>query len=223
MSVNHPNSLFFVIGITGPIGSGKSLVRKMLEHLGCLTVDADLLAHRVYRRGTSIYHQLIDTFGSQILDQHAEVDRRKLAQIVFSNPEALYQLEALTHPAVISALQRILRASPLPIIAVEAIKLIESGFSQSCDSVWLVDAPQEAVNDRLQKSRGVSPAEISARRESQAAFRKKRKLASLIIHNDGDIHNLWRQVLSAWETLQGKAEVSRFCAEQAAERTRPFK
>jgi len=222
MTNNHLNRDRFIIGITGQIGCGKSLVRKMLEHFGCLSVDADRLAHQIYRRGAPAYSGVVEAFGRHILDPSEEVDRRKLAEIVFSDSAALRKLEALTHPAVTSALQRLTRLSPLPVIAVEAIKLFESGFSQFCDSVWLVDAPRDLVNDRLQNTRGLSPPEISARMESQASLSEKRKQATVVINNNSNIQDLWLQVRSEWESLPEKSSGFQHNAAMASEEIRPF-
>ncbi len=222
MNKKHKNRDRFIIGITGKIGSGKSLVRRMLERLGCLSVDADLLAHQVYRRGTPAYNGVVEAFGRGILDPSEEVNRRKLAEIVFSDTAALRKLEALTHPAVSSALKRLVELSPLPIIAVEAIKLFESGFSQYCDSIWLVDASLDQVNERLQKTRGTATSEISARVKSQVCLREKKEQATVLINNSSQIQDLWQQVQSAWESLLEKSSDFQRLAVKASEITNPF-
>ena len=89
MNKKHKNRDRFIIGITGKIGSGKSLVRRMLERLGCLSVDADQLAHQVYRRGAPAYSGVVEAFGHGILDPSEEVDRRKLAEAAFEQFDGL--------------------------------------------------------------------------------------------------------------------------------------
>lgn len=220
---NHLNRGSYIIGITGQIGSGKSLVRRMLERLGCLSVDADQLAHQAYRSGAPAYSGVLKAFGRRILDPFDEVDRRKLAEIVFSDSAELHKLEALTHPVVTSALQRLARLSPLPVIAVEAIKLFESGFSQSCDRIWLVNAPRGLVYDRLQRARGITTPEISARMESQASLSGKEKQANVVINNSGNIQDLWQQVRSEWDSLVHKSPDFQHKADLVNEITEPFK
>ncbi len=222
MSITLPNSNVYIIGITGRTGSGKSLARKMLEHLGCLTVDADRLAHQVYRSGSSAYREIVDEFGVHILDQQGDIDRQKLSKIVFTDPQALLRLEALTHPAVTSALHRIINLTPLPVIAVEAIKLIESRFSRSCDSIWLVDAPDELIFDRLEKSRGISPADILARMDSQSSIGEKKKHATFFIENKSGVQDMWRQVQAGWDTLSSKSASFQSSVQAAKESISPF-
>ena len=222
MSTTSLNTKRYVIGITGGIGGGKSLVRKMLEHMGCLTVDADRLAHQVYRRNSPAYHQIVKRWGDEILDQQGEIDRPILAHIVFSDPQALAWLEDITHPPVTAALQHLVLHAPLPIIAVEAIKLIKSGFSRFCDSVWLVDAPRDQVVMRLQKTRGTSAADIQVRLDSQSSLDEKKKHATARIENQGSVSDLWQQVCARWKDLSSSSSKLQRCMQTASEKTAPF-
>src|SRR5690606_39488681 len=90
----------FVIGLTGNIATGKSVVRRMLEHLGAYTIDADALTHRVYAKGAPGYQPVIDKFGKWLLNKDNEIDRKKLGNLVFSDAEAMSQLEDIVDPYV---------------------------------------------------------------------------------------------------------------------------
>jgi dephospho-CoA kinase len=99
----------FVIGLTGNIATGKSVVRRMLEHLGAYTIDADALTHRAYAKGAPGYQQVIDRFGKWLINKDGEIDRKKLGNLVFSDAEALKQLEAIVHPLVRQATEMLIK------------------------------------------------------------------------------------------------------------------
>ena len=201
------NKKVFLIGLTGNIGTGKSLVRKMLEHLGALTIDADKLAHAAYQPDSQGYKTIIKEFGSGIIDEHGQIDRKKLASIVFENPQALLKLEYLLHPIVIKEVNRIKHKSPLPIMVVEAIKLFESGLSRDCDSIWLVDAPLTTITKRLSRSRQLQPQQIEARLKSQLNFEEVKGRATVHIDNAHSVENTWQAVKSAWQNLQSNSKI----------------
>src|SRR5258708_3262318 len=119
---------------------GKSLVRKMLEHAGAYTIDADGLAHQVMAPGAPAYQPVIETFGKWILDKDGRVDRTKLGAVAFSHPEALARLEALTHPVVGQGIDTLITRAKQPIVVVEAIKLVDGVLGQQVDAIWVVDA-----------------------------------------------------------------------------------
>ena len=212
----------FVIGLTGAIGTGKSLVRKMLEHKGALTIDADRLAHGAYAAGTKGFKELIRTFGNEILDQSGHVDRKRLGEIVFRDSHALHKLEALIHPLVTQAGERIIKLSPLPVIVIEAIKLLESDLKKHCDVIWEVTAHPEDIYQRLIKTRDISRAHIDDRLNHQNFEKVERSLIDLTISNHGDIKALWENLTSIWEDLV-KSSVS-FCSafNKTSELLQPF-
>lgn len=191
----------YLIGLTGPIGSGKSLVRKMLEHLGALTIDADALAHQSYLPGNPGFDAVVKRFGGQILDERGHVDRRILSQMVFTDHQALLDLENIVHPLVVRAVESMLEFSPMPIVAVEAIKLLESGLKDLCDAIWIVNAPRQILKDRLIQSRGMTAEEVAARLEKQADFSNFKDERSTFITNDGGRIRLWDEVSAHWENL----------------------
>ena len=139
----------YVIGLTGNIATGKSVVRKMLEHLGAYGIDADALSHRAISRSAPGYKKVVETFGKWIVAQDGEIDRAKLSRLVFPDPEAMRVLEGIIHPLVRDAIDILVRRSKHKVIVIEAIKLLEGDLHTYCDSIWVSDASQDAQILRL--------------------------------------------------------------------------
>jgi dephospho-CoA kinase len=194
-----------VIGLTGNIATGKSLVRRMLDHLGAYTIDADGLAHQVMAPGAPAYKPVIVTFGQWILDKDKRIDRSTLGAVAFSHPEALARLEALTHPIIGQAIDTLIRRTRHKVIVVEAIKLLEGQLADKVDVVWVVDANEEQQAQRLAK-RGLSPADALKRIRVQNPQADKLARADVVIDNNGTPENTWAQVRAAWSKIQGAAE-----------------
>lgn len=190
-----------VIGLTGNIATGKSVVRKMLEHLGAYGIDADALSHRAIARGAPAYQPVLDTFGRWILGPDQQIDRGKLAKVVFSDPEALQRLEALTHPLVMQAVDLIIRRASQPVIVVEAVKLLESHMAESCDSIWVSAASPATQLARLMTLRKMTEAEARMRIQAQPDPAIKIRAAQVVIHNDGTFEETWKQVQQGWKML----------------------
>lgn len=188
----------FIIGLTGNIATGKSVVRKMLEHLGAYGIDADALAHRAIARGAPGYQPVLDAFGRWLLTPEQEIDRSRLGRVVFSDPEALALLEAIVHPLVGQAIDIIVQRARQPAIVIEAIKLLESGLAKDCDSLWVSYASPEVQLKRLTQNRKLSEAEALMRIRSQPAQEQKMAAAQVVIRNVSTFEDTWRQVLAAW-------------------------
>jgi len=188
----------YVIGLTGNIATGKSVVRRMLEHLGAYTIDADALSHRVISKGAPGYQPVLEAFGMWLMDKDGQINRGKLGRVVFSDPEALKQLEGIIHPYVGQAIDILVRRAHQRVIVVEAIKLLESGLRNQCDSVWVTDAPQEVQVERLMRKRGMSRADALQRVQVQSAQKEKLAAADVVITNKGSYDDLWKQVNDAW-------------------------
>jgi dephospho-CoA kinase len=191
----------YVIGLTGNIAMGKSLVRKMLEHLGAYTIDADGLAHQVMAPGAPAYAPVIETFGKWILDAENRVDRTKLGAVVFSHPEALARLEALTHPIVGQGIDTLISRAKQPIVVIEAIKLIEGALGQQVDAIWVVDAAPQIQLERLMSKRGMSEYEARKRIDTQNPQREKLARANVVITNNGSPQDVWVQVEREWNKI----------------------
>lgn len=199
--MNHPNSghLPFVIGLTGVIGTGKSLVRKMLEHKGALTVDADQLAQQAYNKDSCGYQAVTGQFGKKILDKNGEIDRTTLGNLVFNNAQALADLEALIHPLVSQAVNKVVNRSPLPIIVVEAIKLFESDLKDNCDEIWIITSPIDQIYGRLASTRAMNRSQVNGRLQNQHLQFINNSVISVV--NDGTIADLQQRVSEHWKNL----------------------
>ncbi len=193
----------YILGLTGNIASGKTTVGLMLLELGLSAyIDADNVVHELYLPGQALPHALAEAFGPGMLDSAGGVDRRALGAIVFENPERLRQLEAIVHPAVREALLAKVRALPPDATgALDAIKLVESGYAPFCHGLWIVTCPPEIQLQRLIEQRGLSAEEAHARLAAQPPIEAKLPLATAVIHNDGSLENLRQQVTDAWRAF----------------------
>jgi dephospho-CoA kinase len=191
----------YAIGLTGNIATGKSVVRKMLEHLGAYGIDADALGHRAIALGSPGYQPVVESFGKWILSPDGQVDRVRLGRIVFADPEALARLESIVHPFVIQAVDVLVRRSKHKVIVIEAIKLLESSLRSKCDNIWVVYAAQDIQLSRLVQKRGMSNEAARQRVASQPPQKEKIALANAVIRNDGSFEDTWKQVSIAWQSL----------------------
>ena len=191
----------YVIGLTGNIATGKSVVRRMLEHLGAYTIDADALSHRVTSKGAPGYQPVLDTFGKWLLDPDGQINRTKLGHLVFADKDALKQLEAIIHPYVRQAIDILARRARQNVIVIEAIKLLESPLRSQCDTIWVTDAPQQVQVERLIRKRGMSQQDALQRVQMQSAQKEKLDAANVVITNNGSYDDLWKQVSEAWKKI----------------------
>ncbi|MBC8333895.1 MAG: dephospho-CoA kinase [Anaerolineales bacterium] len=188
----------YVIGLTGNIATGKSVVRKMLEHLGAYSIDADSLANRAMAKGAPAYQPVVDIFGSWILDTGKEIDRKKLGQLVFGAPDALRQLEEIVHPYVGQAIDLLVKRSKHDVIVIEAIKLLEGDLASKCDSIWVANASRSLQLTRLMEKQKLSEADAKQRIQAQGAQKDKIDAANIVINNTGSFEDLWKQVVAGW-------------------------
>jgi dephospho-CoA kinase len=190
-----------IIGLTGNIATGKSVVRKMLEHLGAYTIDADSLTHRVMEKDGPAYQPIIDLFGNFILTEERRIDRGKLGNLVFADPNALKSLEKIIHPYVRQAVDYLTNRASQDVIVIEAIKLLESPLLENCDTIWVTTTSEENQMIRLTTKRGMSFQEAKQRMEAQSPQALKAAQADTLIKNDGSIEDAWKQVLAGWTLL----------------------
>lgn len=193
-----------IIGVTGNIGSGKSTVCQILAKLGATIIDADKLAHEAYKPYSQTWQELISAFGKDIVKADGEIDRQELGQIVFSDSNALTQLNQIVHPEAYCMAQErieICRRQKAKAIVVEATLLLEAGWTDLVNKVWLVVAPDDMVTLRLTQHKEISEAQILARLKSQMSAEEKMKHADEVIYNDGDISQLEARVTELWDKL----------------------
>jgi len=205
--------MIYLIGLTGNVATGKSLIARMLRDLGAHVIDADAVAHDLERKGAPVYDAIVAAFGGSILRADGEIDRAQLGARVFSDPQALRRLEAIVHPAVGKAIEKRLsdlpRARPISdfrtVVVIEAIKLIEAGLHQRCDALWVVTCRPGLQLDRLMRTRGLNEADARLRIVAQPPQSDKAVLADMLIENNGTVDELGAQVKHHWEQIfQGK-------------------
>jgi dephospho-CoA kinase len=217
MGENKLHQDHFIIGLTGNIGTGKSIVRIMLQHLGAYGIDADILAHQALKTNGPAHDQIIHRYGSSILDTHGAIDRSKLARTVFSDEKALVDLENILHPLIATAAANMIHHARLPIIVIEAIKLLESDLAKICDSIWVVDAQKQVVLERLSCERGMNHAEIQKRLSHQSIPENKIQQSDVVIDNSGDVYKTWQQVTKAWDQTQQKNQKFSVCINKTSD------
>jgi dephospho-CoA kinase len=190
-----------IIGLTGPIGCGKSTVAAMLAELGGIAVDADVLAREATAPGEPASAAIRDRFGDSVFERSGTLDRAALGVVVFADADALSDLEAIVHPGVRQRLETALataRANGDPFVSVEAIKLIEGGLAERCDEVWLVTCdPLEQVS-RL-RARGMASDDIERRIGAQGTdlVERLRPEADLLLSTSGSPESVRERVQDA--------------------------
>jgi dephospho-CoA kinase len=196
-----------IIGLTGNIAVGKSVVRKMLQHLGAYTIDADELTHQVMTPGAPAYQPVVEMFGKFIVDEQGRIDRQRLGAIAFAVPEAMEKLEGIIHPIVNQFVQVLIARAKQKVVVVEAIKLLESKLAENLDTVWVVDATPETQLRRLIETRKLTAEDARRRISAQSPQTDKVARANVIIQNNGSVEDTWRQVQAAWNNLARGAAV----------------
>jgi dephospho-CoA kinase len=208
-----------MVGLTGGIGAGKSTVAARLAERGALVIDADAIAREVVEPGMPALEKLVERFGREILRPDGSLDRPALAGIAFVNDEARKELEAITHPAIGELfLQRVADAPPGSVVIHDVPLLVESKRGFEYAAVIVVEAPLEVRLDRLE-ARGVPRDDARRRIELQASDEDRRKVATWIVDNSGDLAALDRQIAEIWSELETMA--SEAASEGEAEATKP--
>ena len=194
-----------VIGLTGNICSGKSTVAGFLAKRGAVIVDADEIGHEALRPSSETWKRVVDAFGKEILTDSSEVDRKKLGEVVFSNPNALKRLNGIMHPGMHEAARRRideLRRAGSQVVVLEATLLIEAGWVDLVDEVWVANASDETMVKRCRRRSGLSEADARSRIAAQMPAEEKVRHADVVINTDvplgeveAKVHELWRNVV----------------------------
>ncbi len=190
------------VGLTGGIGSGKTAVAAILDKLGAYVVDADRVGHEVYLPGSRGWDEVVEAFGDGVLAADGTIDRKALGSIVFADAERLQQLNTIVHPLIRDAVRERVAATraaqPERPVVVEAALLIEARWYELVDEVWVVVASAETVMRRLTSSRNLDAPAVQARIDAQLSDADRRRVADVIIANDGTLEELRRQVENLW-------------------------
>jgi len=190
-----------VIGLTGGIGSGKSTVSQFLAELGAVILDADRVGHEALKPDTEVWRKVVAAFGRQILTPGGDIDRAKLGEIVFGNPESLSRLNQIMHPPMYDMVKAQLegyRRQGVDVVVLEAPLLIEAGWTSLVDEVWVTVASEATVLRRLKERIGLSESESLARIRSQLSSAERVKHADVVIDTDCSLDELKARVGELW-------------------------
>jgi len=189
-----------VVGLTGGIGAGKSMVAQFFAELGALVIDADQLARMVIERGTDGFAEVLLRFGDAVIT-NGDVDRKKLADIVFHDESARKDLEAIIHPRVQELFaEAVADLDQGDILIYEIPLLVETGAAEKFDYVITVESELQLRKERLLK-RGLYISQIEKRMAAQASPESREAIADLVIRNDADEDSLLRKVENLWESV----------------------
>jgi len=195
-----------MVGLTGGIGSGKSTVAEILVKRGAVVIDADAIARMVVEPGTPALAELAAAFGPEIIRADGSLDRAALAERAFVTDETRKQLEAITHPAIAEEFFAQIAAAPADGIVVHDVPLlVESTRGYEYGAVIVVEAPTELRLARLE-ARGLDRADAERRMALQASDEERRKVATWVIDNSGDLTGLERQIDKIWPELEQRAQ-----------------
>ena len=200
------NLLRKTFGLTGGAGSGKSTVAAMFAELGARVIDADRVAHEVIRPPQPAYHEIVREFGFEILDSQGEIDRKRLAAIVFASPEKLTFLNSVVHPRVLERIERLaegfLLADPKVIMLVEAALHYEAGYAGYFKRIIVAWSRPEQQLERLMARMGLTREQAALRIAAQMPSEEKRRRADYIIDCSGDLEATRQQVVRIYSQLQ---------------------
>jgi dephospho-CoA kinase len=193
-----------VVGLTGGIGSGKSTVSTRLAQRGAVIVDADVAARRVVEPGGPAYAGVVERFGPAIVAPDGTIDRPALAAIVFHDPQALADLNDLTHPAVGMLINEQLAAEAATdhVVILDVPLLVESGRTGTA-GVIVVDCPPDVAIERLVTQRGMDEADARRRVQAQVSREERLAHADFVIDNAGSLEALEDQIDAAWKWIGG--------------------
>ena len=196
-----------VIGLTGGIGSGKSTVAQFLAELGAVILDTDRVGHEVLKPDTEAWREVVAAFGRQILTPGGDVNRKKLGEVVFGNPESLVRLNQIVHPQigkVVKAQLEEYRRQGVRVVVLEIPLLVETGGTSLVDEVWVTIASESAVLRRLKERSELSRQQSLARIRSQISNEERVKHADVVIKNDGSLDELKAKVKKLWQRLRAE-------------------
>jgi dephospho-CoA kinase len=195
-----------LVGLTGGIGSGKSTVARMLEERGAVVFDADALAREAVAPGTPGHDAVVERFGANVLAPGGELDREALASIVFADPAARRDLEAIVHPEVRRLLAEGCEAyqGTDRVVVFSAPLLVETGMHTAFEVLVVLSAPVSTQVERLLRDRGLAEEQVRARIAAQAPLEDKLAVADLVVENDGTLEDLGDRVDRVWNELQAR-------------------
>ena len=200
------------IGLTGGIGTGKSVVANLLVQQGASIIDADRLGHEAYTPHSEAWEAVVAAFGTDILTSEGEIDRRKLGGIVFADETQLERLNGIMHPLMAKMVEHRKAAfdvGGVAVTVVEAAVLFEAGWDSLVDEVWTTHASESTVVQRLFERNGLDEAEARKRINSQMSATERNRRSDVVVDNSGDLTDLEQTVKNLWKTrIKGKVNQS---------------
>ena len=198
-----------VVGLTGGIGSGKSTLAALLAERGAQVIDADALGRDALRPGRPAWHSVVDQFGEEILVPHSmEIDRKRLAELVFGDRDKLAALNAIVHPVIFAGVADRLEGlrNTTDVVVLDAALIVEAGFLGAVDVLVVVTSDKPTRRDRMVRARGMSVSDFNARVTSQSPQEELVARADLVVHNDGTLEDLAAEADRVWTKLQGSEQ-----------------
>lgn len=193
-----------VIGLTGGIGTGKSTVSDALAALGAAVINADQVGHQAFEPHTEVWKDVVAAFGKDVVRPNDEIDRRKLGEIVFNDPEALSRLNKIMHPRMYRMMKEKIEElgeQGVDVVVLEAAILIEAKWTPLADEVWVTTAPEATVVQRLSTRDGLTKEQILARMGSQMPSEERVRHADVVIDTDCTLDEVKRKVEELWGKL----------------------
>ena len=194
-----------VIGLTGGIASGKSAASEQLQTLGAVVIDADRLGHRVYEQGSPGFEKVVNEFGHDIVDAEGEINRQVLGGKVFGAPDQMQRLTDIMWPEIRRMAEEEIageRAKGTDIVVLEAAVLIEAGWTDIVDDVWVLNAKLDVARKRLMVRNNLSEEAAQARIDAQISARERNEHADVKIDNSDSMEAFQRRIRTQWNKLQ---------------------
>jgi dephospho-CoA kinase len=190
-----------LVGLTGGIGSGKSTVSQMLADRGAIIIDGDAIARELQRSGTAVFAAMVERFGD-VVGADGQLDRAKIASIVFADAQALTDLNKIVHPAIgVEMMRRISEMRNTDAIAILDFPLLAESPRKGLSGVIVVDIDPEIAIERVVRDRGMKASDVQARINKQASRQDRLAIADRVLDNSGTKEDLVRQVEEAWEWI----------------------
>ena len=203
----------YVIGLTGGIGTGKSVVAEILREQGVVILDADRVGHEVYLPGRPAYEDIVAEFGEDVVAKDGTIDRRKLGPIVFADPAKLARLNAITHPRMKEMMrERLAEAERVGtrVAVLEAALLFDAGWDDLTDEVWVTVIDAETAARRASERSGIPVEQVLERiQKAQMASDERIRRADLVIDTSGTLEDTRRRTLGAWRALEQRLAARR--------------
>jgi dephospho-CoA kinase len=193
-----------VIGLTGGIASGKSVVSRMLADRGALVIDADIVGHEAYAPGSGCFDDVVASFGKDVIGEDGRIDRRALGAKVFGDPAMRMRLESIVWPWMRGVMEERLaklREDGVPVVVLEAAVLLEADWVPLVDQVWVVTVPPDLARERIVARNGLTPEQADQRIAAQLSNDERKARAQVVIENSGTLEDLERRVDDAWGSL----------------------